>query len=259
MSDPDERRMQPRFECIFKVEYENAKDFLADHASNASTGGIFIATNKSFEIGEELSFSISFPGIISPILCRGKVCWERSKEESSPENPTGIGVSFLFGSEEESEKIRSLAKLLSEPMPEPKELVAFRVLVIEDDSEIREAYMAALRVFHNLSAGNQVLEVIETRSGQEALEKIEAEAQSNLLDPLFDLVIVKLRLADVGGEKLIRLIRENESIGALPIIATSDDVEEDRKMAYEAGADLFLAQPIMMTQLFESLSRFLYM
>ncbi len=259
MSDLIEKRKQPRFEVIFKVEYENAEDFLADHASNASCGGIFIATSKTFEIGEELAFSISFPGLLSPVMCRGKVCWKRPKEASDPQNPAGIGVEFLFSSEEESEKIKEIARKLSEPPPESSSTLAFRVLLAEDDNAIRETYLAALRAFHNLSMSNRGLEVIETSSGKEALEKIMSETKNNSIDPPFDLAIVKLRMTEIGGEKLIRAIRENESIGSLPVIATSDDIEEDRKIAYEAGADLFLAQPVMMTQLFESLGRFLCM
>jgi uncharacterized protein (TIGR02266 family) len=256
MNDVEEKRKHPRIELILKVDYESAEDFLADYASNASGSGIFIATNKPFKNGESVAFNISFPRLLAPISCRGVVRWRRTPEQASEENPAGIGIEFIFESEEEAQRIRDLVDKLGKPLPEPepteKPLGEFRVLLVEDNKVVREMIRYALKKFHGIRfAGQRELVVIEAVDGKQAWDLLQK-------DPC-DLAITDLNMPVMSGEQLIRLIRENEKTRIMPVIAISAGTEEAQRAAYVAGADLFLGKPIMLVQLFSSLQRLLGM
>jgi type IV pilus assembly protein PilZ len=256
MKNVEEKRKHPRIELILKVEYESAEDFLADYASNASGGGIFIATNKSFKIGEAVAFSISFPRLLSPISCRGVVRWQRQPEQATEEKPAGIGIEFTFESEEEARRIRDLVDKLGRPLPEPAEEPrgVFRVLLAEDNQMVREMIRYGLKKFHGIRfAGQRELLVVEADDGKQAWDLLQKEP--------CDLAITDLNMPIMGGEQLIQLIRESDDqkTRIMPVIAISAGTEEAHKAAYLAGADLFLGKPIMLVQLFSSLQRLLGM
>jgi len=60
----------------------------------------------------------------------------------------------------------------------------------------------------------------------------------------FDLVLLELALRDLTGLGLVRLIRENPETARTPIFVVSAQASEiDRVLAFEAGADDFLAKP----------------
>ncbi len=258
MTNVEEKRKHPRIELILKVEYESAEDFLADYASNASGGGIFIATNKPFNIGETVAFSISFPRLLSPISCRGVVRWQRKPEQAAEEKPAGIGIEFTFESEEEARRIRDLVDKLGRPLPEPEPAGepqgVFRVLLAEDNQVVREMIRYALKKFHGIRfAGQRELKVVEAVDGKQAWDLLQKQP--------CDLTITDLNMPIMGGEQLIRLIRESgdQKTRIMPVIAISAGTEEAQKAAYLAGADLFLGEPIILVQLFSSLQRLLGM
>jgi CheY-like chemotaxis protein len=95
------------------------------------------------------------------------------------------------------------------------------------------------------------LKVIEAVDGKQAWDILQKQP--------CDLTITDLNMPVMGGEQLIRLIRENEATRIMPVIAISAGTEEAQKAAYLAGADLFLGKPIMLVQLFSSLQRLLGM
>jgi two-component system phosphate regulon response regulator PhoB len=60
----------------------------------------------------------------------------------------------------------------------------------------------------------------------------------------FDLVLLELYLRDLSGLGLLRLIRENPATARTPVFVVSAQASEiDRVLAFEAGADDFLAKP----------------
>jgi uncharacterized protein (TIGR02266 family) len=252
MTDYESKREHPRIEIIFKVEYDSSEGFLADHAANASGGGIFIATNRAFSIGDRLSFDISFPGLLSPIRCDGVVRWRRPPEQATDRSPAGIGVEFEFRSEEKKKELQDLLdKLIREPEPERREQPPpFRVLVAEDNPLVREMLRFGVRKFHGSGpAARRQLEVIEAENGQQAWENIQEGAA--------DLAIIDYYMPVMNGAQLIRRIRETENLSSLPVIVVSVGGEEARQDSYAAGADLFLDKPVLLGQLFDSLRRLL--
>ncbi len=60
----------------------------------------------------------------------------------------------------------------------------------------------------------------------------------------FDLVLIELYLRDLSGLGLLRMIRENPATARTPVFVVSAQASEiDRVLAFEAGADDFLAKP----------------
>ncbi len=86
--------------------------------------------------------------------------------------------------------------------------------------------------------------------GVEALEILRGNA--------VDLAVVDLNMPRMDGIELIRSVRGDERLKRLPIILlTTEAREEDREMAYQAGANLFMTKPSTPTLLRLNASTFL--
>ena len=104
---------------------------------------------------------------------------------------------------------------------------AKRILVVDPDA-------ASLR--HTAESLGPRASCIGAATAQEALHA--------LASGRFDLVLLELSLRDLTGLGLVRLIRENPEIARTPIFVVSGQASEiDRVLAFEAGADDFLAKP----------------
>ena len=90
----------------------------------------------------------------------------------------------------------------------------------------------------------ELCEAMEPASVQlkEAGSVAEALAAVNEIDP--DLMLAEVRLPDASGFSLCRQLRETERHHDLPVILVSHwSAEMDRVIAFESGADDFLARP----------------
>jgi DNA-binding response OmpR family regulator len=102
-----------------------------------------------------------------------------------------------------------------------------RVLVVDSDPDGLRRTVGAL--------GERLLCRVAT-TAQEALR--------TLADESVDLVLLELYLRDLSGLGLLRLIRENPLTSRTPVLVVSAQASEiDRVLAFEAGADDFLAKP----------------
>ncbi len=250
MDDQPSKRKHRRVGVILKVDYADSPAYISDYTHNASGGGVFIATAKPFEIGDTVSFSLSFPGVLVPIDCRGEVRWRRTDEEATGDLPAGVGVEFTFDSPEEARRIGALLERLITPPPakpsSQSEGEPFRVLVAEDNHMVRELFRQALKKFEARALpGGRKLEVVEAENGKEACERLQEEP--------FHLAVIDYYMPVMDGMRVIRTIRENEEVRSLPIIVISAGGEDAQYEAFKAGADLFLGKPVRLPQLFESL------
>ena len=252
MTNPADNRQHRRVDVILKVDYADSQAYVSDYTHNASGGGVFIATKKPFEIGDPVSFSLSFPGVLVPIDCRGEVRWMRRAEEATGDLPAGVGVEFSFGTHEEAERVgKLLDRLINPPEPQPSDRDAepgepFRVLVAEDNQMVRELFRHALAKFQDrVMPGSRKLEVVEAENGKEACERLQEEP--------FHLAVIDYYMPVMDGMQVIRTIRDNEEVRSLPIIVISAGGEDAQYEAFKAGADLFLGKPVRLPQLFESL------
>jgi DNA-binding response OmpR family regulator len=107
-----------------------------------------------------------------------------------------------------------------------------RLLIVEDDRELREALSALLR-----QAGYEVDAYADGR-----------EAFNSLLGSEYDLAIVDLMLPGMNGLALVRSLRR-QLIGLPILIVTARDALEDRVSGLDAGADDYLVKPFEMPEL----------
>jgi two-component system, OmpR family, KDP operon response regulator KdpE len=106
------------------------------------------------------------------------------------------------------------------------------ILVVDDDSGIRQALRVTLRSFG--------FEVAEASTGEQAIE-LAAKG-------LFDAVLLDMNMPGMGGVPACREIRSRFPL--LPILMlTVRDSQEDKIGAFEAGADDYVTKPFHMSEL----------
>jgi len=110
---------------------------------------------------------------------------------------------------------------------------AGRILVVDDDPQIRRVMRAALTA--------NGYEVGDARSGDEALEQ--------LRDGAFDLVLLDINLPG-GGLETCLLIRGQRAVRDVAVIMlTVRSSEKDKIDALDAGADDYVTKPFSMPEL----------
>jgi two-component system, OmpR family, KDP operon response regulator KdpE len=106
-----------------------------------------------------------------------------------------------------------------------------RILVIDDDPQIRRAMRASLTAH-----GYQVT---DARTGEEGLEELRSAG--------FDLVLLDMNMPGMGGIETCRLIRSGSEVAI--IMLTVSNAEKDKVGALDAGADDYVTKPFSMPEL----------
>jgi uncharacterized protein (TIGR02266 family) len=93
-------RKDPRAKIVsLNVRYKSATvdEFIDNHASDVSKGGIFIKTSTPFPQGTLLKFEIRLAGDQSVIAGVGRVVWKREPAAAGagPDRAAGMGVKFI--------------------------------------------------------------------------------------------------------------------------------------------------------------------
>ncbi len=110
-----------------------------------------------------------------------------------------------------------------------------RVLVIEDDPDVRDTVCSALEAVFPAA------EVTALADGREFLEVFQEPAP-------WDLIVLDLMLPEVSGIEICRRVRASALLGRVPILAmTGYDTPEMEKKVKAAGADAYLAKPFEMS------------
>lgn len=113
-----------------------------------------------------------------------------------------------------------------------------KVLIVEDESDSAEIIDALLR--HYQVAADHVVNA--------------EDAYQALMDFHYDAVIVDLFLPNMDGLELMRHIRQQPKLAALPCIAiTAYNSSGMKKQAYDAGYNLYYAKPLDPRALVEGL------
>lgn len=109
---------------------------------------------------------------------------------------------------------------------------AATILLVDDDQQVRRALRTTL-----VSAGYTV---IEARTGEEALEEVQAEGGVSM-------VLLDLKMPGIGGFETCRRIRK---IFDVPILVISVcRTQDDKVQAFDAGADDYLVKPFGIQEL----------
>lgn len=106
-----ERRENGRSPIELKVEYKKLNTFFADYTRNICKGGTFIRTRKPLEVGTEFVFKLVVPKLATPLALRGEVKWVVREGEAAADEP-GMGIRFLYASDEERRAIESVVERL---------------------------------------------------------------------------------------------------------------------------------------------------
>ena len=108
---------------------------------------------------------------------------------------------------------------------------AGRILVVDDDPQIRRTMKATLTARH--------YEVSDSRNGPEAIDKLRSET--------FDLVLLDMNMPGTGGIETCRLIRSSSDLAI--IMLTVNNTEKDKVEALDAGADDYVTKPFSIPEL----------
>jgi len=107
-------------------------------------------------------------------------------------------------------------------------------LVVEDSPTMRQLIVFALRRIRGL-------EVLEADDGVDALRKLAASK--------LDIILTDINMPIMDGLKLVKRVRSDEALKAIPIIIiTTEGAEEDRQRALALGANAYITKPIQAPQ-----------
>ncbi|MEZ4294531.1 MAG: TIGR02266 family protein [Polyangiaceae bacterium] len=110
--DGSERRTAHRAAIVLNVEYKRLNTFFADYTRNISKGGTFIRTDRPLQIGTEFVFALTIRTVAEPLKLRGRVRWVVSPEEATADQPAGMGIEFLYASDEERRSTEAVVETL---------------------------------------------------------------------------------------------------------------------------------------------------
>jgi uncharacterized protein (TIGR02266 family) len=244
MAEGEEKRRDTREPVALFVEYEGADDLVGDFTENLSSGGTFVATNRSLPVGTQVQLVLSFPGLLEPISIEGTVRWTRGGNAAGD---GGAGIEFAPGPSRDAlaavvDRIRSgdprtMARLL-------------RVLVVEDNHHVAELIQQGLTGSTRRDFGGGVSFVFRNaQDGRSALEILRTE--------VFDALIIDVYLPIVDGPQVIMTARTELGLANLPIIAVSAGGDQARDAAIAAGANIFLEKPMRLRRVIETVQRLL--
>lgn len=124
----------------------------------------------------------------------------------------------------------------------PKSKTKYRIMVIEDDEEIRSYVQHELSDHYHVSGFT---------NGKEALAAILKRAP--------DLVISDVMMPEMDGITLCRKIKQNININYIPVILlTAKSKEEDNLEGLSMGADAYIAKPFNMEILKETVNNIIH-
>ncbi len=113
VSGTEEKRKAPRVPIELRIDYRKLNTFFADYTKNISRGGTFIKTDKPLDIGTRFLFSLWLPNRGEPVELHGEVRWVRRPGEPASddgEDEAGMGIRFLFDSEEQRGRLESMVE-----------------------------------------------------------------------------------------------------------------------------------------------------
>jgi two-component system cell cycle response regulator DivK len=117
-----------------------------------------------------------------------------------------------------------------------------KILIVEDNA-------LNIKLFCDLLAahGHEPEAVTDSRNALEAAQKF-----------LPDLVITDIQLPHVSGLELIRMLRKDEALGNVPIMAvTAYSTADDEERIRAAGAQAYVSKPISVVRFAETVDQLL--
>jgi CheY-like chemotaxis protein len=116
-----------------------------------------------------------------------------------------------------------------------------RVLIVDDDPDIREAVAMVLDLY-----GVQALPLGDPHQALRLLTQPDPPAA----------VLLDMRMPALSGEEFLAAMRQLGLLGRIPVVVLSGDTTA-RAAAHASGADAFLAKPVEVEQLVQTVSQLL--
>ncbi len=226
-----EKRSHPRFPLILAVDYPGAASTVRDYTENLSAGGLFIRTEREFEVGERVTLLLSFPDLLEPAEIEVEVVRMRAAGSSQP---PGVAVWVPPDRAEDRRRLERLSAAAAAQAEASRP--GYRVLLVEDNTLVAAMYASALRRLA-ASEGMGGLAVDVAVDGNEAFARLHAQ-------PPIDLVITDVYMPVMSGFALVEKIRAEPRLRSLPIIVISSAGDEERERVSRLGANFFLQKPV---------------
>jgi CheY-like chemotaxis protein len=120
-----------------------------------------------------------------------------------------------------------------------------RILLAEDNPGDVLLFREALR------SCNLAYEMVVAEDGEKALKLLEGAATpGNAATP--DLIVLDVNLPRRSGQEVLRWVRGNPSLAAVPvIILTSSASPDDKTLATQLGADLYVQKSSDLDEIFQ--------
>lgn len=216
----------------------------AGHTLAVSQHELLVRTDAVAEHGAPVRVTLSFPGLLEPMVLEGTVTEQHVPAE--PGEMAGLTLRVAFSSDADRERLEALLERCrrcdrgEEATDEP----SLSVLLVEDSDMIRQMFsFGSQRYFKRRAAKVEVHAVPDA-----------AKAWHELADRAFDLVIVDYYLPGSEGSALVERARSSEVLSArVPIVGISVDGATAREAFLAAGADIFLDKPLVLRDLFLTL------
>jgi len=108
------------------------------------------------------------------------------------------------------------------------------ILVVDDESDLVSVLRIGLQI--------EGFQVIDAADGEEGLRRAQREKPN--------LMVLDLMLPKLDGYKVCRALKFDDRYKSLPIVVLSArSGEQDRKLAFDMGADAFISKPYDMAEL----------
>jgi CheY-like chemotaxis protein len=224
-----DRRAHPRFPLILAVQHLGA-DAVLGYTENLSAAGIFIRTEREFEIGERVQLVVSFPQLLAPVELEVEV----TRREEGADAPAGVAVVVPADRKEDLQRLGEIARQLEDAARAPEPDV--RILVAEDNRLVATLYEAALQKLAE-SGGVEGIGIEVARDGQEAFARL-------LREPRIDLLVTDVHMPGLSGVELVERIRAEPTLVSLPVVAISSAGEAEQEALSRLGVSLFLRKPV---------------
>ena len=243
-----EHRQHDRATAVIKVNYQNQGALQMDYAQNISRGGLFLATDSPFEIGQEIELHLNTHGLKRAIAVPGVVRWVG---ERGVPKVRGIGVQFSLDDPKVKSRIDRMINALDEPlgaaqMTDTAEIITIQVFILDPNDYASKMYADGIYKMARRGEGNLNAPVEVTRFTQPD------DLKQTLDERRCDILITELRTDELDGVTLIRELRAAHG-EQFPIFAVSRPFPRDRYEALDSGATAFLNKPLQMRTLFNTL------
>jgi CheY-like chemotaxis protein len=231
---------QTRHHLILRAELTTLGERVVTRTREMSAGEIMLPLELLPPIGSRVDLRLSFPGLVEPFTATGSVLIHH------PSDGPGEAPAITIAIDPSDEAYRTRFAQLVAPEPADVSFPPYRILLVEDNSMVREMFAYGVQKYFKARGGVTV-----------DLAPDGAEAWTMLEGSRYDLTIVDYFLPVVNGAQLIARMRGEGRYLGMPVVAISMGGEDARAASISAGADLFLDKPIVLRDLFSTLDRLL--